>query len=265
MRVSAGSVRTEGVSIRAWLVCARGVAGAGGTVATKGKLALAFKRGFDVVGATAGLAILSPVLAAVGVAVAIALGRPVLFRQTRPGRGGKPFTIYKFRTMRPTRPGEIAFMTDSQRVTRLGRFLRETSLDELPELWNVLRGDMSLVGPRPLLMEYLEKYTPDEARRHDMPPGITGWAAVNGRHKIRFRDRLALDTWYVDHWSPWLDLRILARTVLQVARRANVSTTESIELGFPLAVPGSREEAAPAATREEPYAEHPEGAATERP
>jgi len=123
-------------------------------------------------------------------------------------------------------------------VTRVGRFLRETSLDELPELWNVLKGDMSLVGPRPLLMEYLDKYTPDEARRHDVPPGITGWAAVNGRHKIRFRDRLALDTWYVDHWSAWLDLKILVMTVHQVIRRQNVSTTESIELGFPLAVPG---------------------------
>jgi sugar transferase EpsL len=206
----------------------------GGGMATGKKLGLAAKRGMDVLGATAGLALLSPILLVVSMAVAIAQGRPILFRQTRPGRGGKPFNIYKFRTMRPPRPGEIAHRTDPQRVTRLGRFLRETSLDELPELWNVLRGDMSLVGPRPLLMDYLDKYTRDEARRHDMLPGITGWAAVNGRHKIRFRDRLALDTWYVDHWSLWLDLKIMAMTVHQVIRRKDVSTTESIELGFPL-------------------------------
>lgn len=223
-------------------------------MATGKKLGLAAKRAIDVLGAAAGLAVLSPVLLGVAVAVAIAHGRPILFRQTRPGRGGKPFTIYKFRTMRPTRPGEIAYMTDSQRVTRLGRFLRETSLDELPELWNVLRGDMSLVGPRPLLVEYLDKYTPDEARRHDMTPGITGWAAVNGRHKIPFRQRLALDTWYVDHWSLWLDLKILAMTLYQVIRREDVSTTESLELGFPLTPPGQ-----PPAVASEPTAREPPG------
>ena len=207
-------------------------------MAADDRLGLAVKRGIDVLGAAAGLAVLAPILAGVAVAVAIAQGRPILFRQTRPGRGGRPFTIYKFRTMRPTRPGEVAFMTDSQRVTRLGRFLRRTSMDELPELWNVLTGDMSLVGPRPLLMEYLDEYTPDEARRHDMRPGITGWAAVNGRHRIPFRDRLQLDIWYVDHWSLWLDFKILAMTIDQVLRRRDVSTTESIELGFPLAAPG---------------------------
>jgi len=226
------------------------------------KVGLAVKRGIDVLCAAAGLAVLSPLLAGIAAAVAIAHGRPVFFRQTRPGRSGKPFTIYKFRTMRPTRPGEIAYLTDSQRVTRLGRFLREASLDELPELWNVLRGDMSLVGPRPLLMEYLDKYTPDEARRHDMPPGITGWAAVNGRHKIRFRDRLALDTWYVDHWSLWLDLKILAMTAYQVIRREDVSTTQSIELGFPLAVPG---QPPPAAGEPAARASEAGPAATDRP
>lgn len=200
---------------------------------------LAVKRVLDVVGAALGLVVLSPVLALVALAVLVAQGRPVLFRQARPGLGGRPFTIVKFRTMRPTRPGEISYLTDPVRVTRLGRFLRETSLDELPELWNVLRGDMSLVGPRPLLMAYLDTYTAEEARRHDMRPGITGWAAVNGRHQILFRDRLELDTWYVDHWTVWLDLKILAMTVYQVMRREDVSTTESVERGgFPLPVPG---------------------------
>lgn len=203
------------------------------------QVGLAVKRLLDVAGAALGLVVLSPVLACIALAVVVAQGRPVFFRQARPGLGGRPFTIVKFRTMRPTRPGEISYMTDPVRVTRLGRFLRETSLDELPELWNVLRGDMSLVGPRPLLMAYLDEYTAEEARRHDMRPGITGWAAVNGRHQIRFRDRLKLDIWYVDHWTWWLDLKILAMTVVQVIRREDVSTTESIEKGgFPLPVPG---------------------------
>jgi lipopolysaccharide/colanic/teichoic acid biosynthesis glycosyltransferase len=212
------------------------------------KLALAVKRATDVAAAAAGLAALSPLLAGTAVAVRVAHGRPVLFRQTRPGRGGRPFTIYKFRTMREPRPGEVAWLTDAARVTRLGKFLRETSLDELPELWNVLRGDMSLVGPRPLLVEYLDQYTPEEARRHDVRPGITGWAAVNGRHRIPFRRRLELDAWYVDHWSLWLDLRILARTAWQVIRREGVSTTEGAELGFPL--PAAPRAAAPPATGE---------------
>jgi lipopolysaccharide/colanic/teichoic acid biosynthesis glycosyltransferase len=199
------------------------------------KIALRLKRGIDVVGAGAGLMALSPVLALTAVAVAVTQGRPVFFRHVRPGLGGKPFTIIKFRTMRPLRPGERPYETDQKRVTKLGEFLRSTSIDELPELWNVIRGDMSLVGPRPLLMEYLERYTPEERRRHDMPPGITGWAAVNGRHAIKFKERLELDVWYVDHWSLWLDLKILAVTAYQVLRRTDVSTTESIEqIGFPL-------------------------------
>ncbi len=201
--------------------------------------ALKLKRIFDVCGAGAGLLLVSPLLAATGIALLVTQGRPVLFRQTRPGRAGAPFTIYKFRTMRPPRAGEVWYQTDRQRVTRLGRFLRATSLDELPELWNVLRGDMSLVGPRPLLVEYLDQYTPDERRRHDVLPGITGWAAVNGRHALRFKERLALDVWYVDHWSFWLDLRILARTAHQVLRRSDVRETQDIdEIGFPLPVPG---------------------------
>ena len=195
---------------------------------------LILKRFIDVAGAaTVGL-LLSPVIVCVAVAVAAAEGRPILFRQRRPGLHGKPFTIYKFRTMRVTRPGEVYYLTDNERISRLGRFLRATSLDELPEIWNVLVGDMSLVGPRPLLTEYLDEYTSEERRRHDVRPGITGWAAVNGRNVLPFRERLQLDVWYVDHWSLGRDVRILAMTIAQVLRRTNVSTTEDLALGFPL-------------------------------
>ncbi|MGC3996846.1 MAG: sugar transferase [Anaeromyxobacter sp.] len=196
---------------------------------------LAVKRAVDVAGAAAGLVVLLPVLAAVAAGVAVASGRPILFRQVRPGRGGRPFTILKFRTMRQAQAGEAWFETMEQRLTPFGRFLRTTSLDELPELWNVLRGDMSLVGPRPLLTEYLDLYTPDEARRHDLRPGLTGWAAVHGRNTLPFRARLALDTWYVDHWSLGLDLRILLRTAWQVIRRSDARSTEDgPQLGFPV-------------------------------
>lgn len=198
------------------------------------RLALAAKRGIDVTGATLGVVVLSPVLAWTALAALVSQGPPILFRHDRPGLGGKPFTMLKFRTMRPPRRGEARYETDRQRVTRLGRFLRSTSIDELPELWNVLRGEMSLVGPRPLLVEYLDRYTPEEGRRHEMRPGITGWAAVNGRHALRFEDRLALDAWYVDHWSLRLDLEILALTVRQVLRRANVSSTQDfVAIDFP--------------------------------
>jgi lipopolysaccharide/colanic/teichoic acid biosynthesis glycosyltransferase len=204
-------------------------------VTTRTRSASALKRGLDIAGAAAGLVLGAPLLAGISLAVLASDGPPVLFRQERPGRGGRPFKILKFRTMRATRPGEVAYDTDAERTTRLGRFLRETSLDELPELWNVLRGDMSLVGPRPLLMEYLPSYTPEEARRHDVRPGVTGWAAVNGRHSRRFRERLALDTWYVDHWSLGLDLKILAMTAWQVLRRSDVAVTQGVDdVGFPL-------------------------------
>jgi sugar transferase EpsL len=198
------------------------------------RLELVVKRGLDVIGATMAAVALAPVLAWVALAIAATVGRPILFRQERSGLGGRPFTIVKFRTMRAPRAGEVWYLTDNERITRLGRFLRATSLDELPELLNVLRGEMSLVGPRPLLMEYLEEYTPEERRRHNMRPGITGWAAVNGRNTLRFRDRLELDVWYVDHWSLRLDIRILAMTAIQVLRRTDVSTTEDLVLGFPL-------------------------------
>jgi sugar transferase EpsL len=195
-----------------------------------GLAAITLKRGMDLVGAAGGLVALSPVLAAVAAAIAATQGRPVLFRQTRPGLKGRPFSLLKFRTMRAPREGEVWFATDEQRLTRLGRFLRNTSLDELPELWNVLRGEMSLVGPRPLLMEYLERYTPEQARRHDVKPGITGLAQVSGRHFLPVSKRLAYDVWYADHWTIWLDLRILLRTIAQVLHRKDVATVEPSEL-----------------------------------
>jgi lipopolysaccharide/colanic/teichoic acid biosynthesis glycosyltransferase len=205
------------------------------------RIGLATKRLIDIAGALVAIVVLAPVLAGIALGVLVTLGRPILFRQVRPGRHGQPFTIRKFRTMRPPRDGEVFWATDDARITRLGRFLRSSSLDELPELWNVVVGDMSLVGPRPLLTEYLATYTPDQARRHDLRPGITSWAAVNGRHAARFEDRLALDTWYVDHWSPLLDLRIIARTIVQVLRRTDVSATQDLDaVGFPLPGVGGR-------------------------
>lgn len=200
-----------------------------------GSVAHAVKRLLDVSVSAGALVVLAPLLAAIALAIVATDGRPVLFRQLRPGYRGRPFTILKFRTMRPLRAGEVAYEMDHLRITPLGRFLRTTSLDELPELWNVLRGDMSLVGPRPLLLEYLPLYSREERRRHDVRPGITGWAVVNGRHVLKFRERLALDAWYAEHWSLRLDLAILARTLVQVLRRADVAAVQDIdEIGFPL-------------------------------
>jgi len=199
------------------------------------RLALAGKRGIDVIGAATGMVVLAPVLAWTALVVAAVDGLPIFFRHARPGLGGQPFTLYKFRTMRPPRPGEVWFKTDQVRISRLGRVLRATSIDELPELWNVLRGEMSLVGPRPLLTEYLTAYTPEQHRRHAMRPGITGWAAVHGRHALLFDDRIALDVWYVDNWSLALDIKIIAMTLGQVVRRTDVATVQDIqEVGFPL-------------------------------
>ena len=195
----------------------------------------AVKRAIDASLATVALIALSPVLALTIISLLVAQGRPILFRQSRPGLGGKPFRIIKFRTMRAILPGEIAHLTDERRVTRIGRVLRSTSIDELPELLNVMKGEMSLVGPRPLLMEYLDAYTERQRRRHDMRPGVTSWAAVNGRHRLRFDERLELDVWYVDHWSLSLDLRIMAITMAQVLRRVDVTTTQPVgDIGFPL-------------------------------
>src|SRR5690554_576792 len=181
------------------------------------------KRLFDIVISSLLLILLSPVLLVLSILVRITLGSPVLFRQVRPGLHGRPFTMYKFRTMTDERDIQGRLLPDEQRLTKLGRFLRSTSLDELPELFNVLKGDMSLVGPRPLLMEYLPLYTPEQARRHEVRPGITGWAQVNGRNAIDWEEKFALDVWYVDHRTIGLDLYVLCMTVKKVLMRENVS------------------------------------------
>lgn len=181
------------------------------------------KRAFDLVVALVALALLALPLLFVALLVALFLGRPVLFRQQRPGLGGKPFWLYKFRTMTDARDAHGRLLPDEQRLTRLGRFLRRTSIDELPELINVIKGEMSLVGPRPLLMSYLDRYTPRQARRHEVRPGITGWAQVNGRNAISWEEKFELDVWYVDHASLALDLKILAMTVWKTLRREGIS------------------------------------------
>ena len=167
------------------------------------------KRVLDLVITIPGLILLSLVFLLVAVLVRSTLGAPVFFRHRRPGYRAEPFTLYKFRTMTDARDGEGNLLPDAQRLTLLGRLLRALSLDELPELWNVLRGEMSLVGPRPLLMQYLERYSREQARRHEVLPGITGWAQVNGRNNVSWEEKFALDVWYVDHRSFWLDLKIL--------------------------------------------------------
>jgi len=176
------------------------------------------KRTTDLTVAALGLILLAPVLVAVALAICLAMGRPVLFRQIRVGFRSTPFTIYKFRTMRGAHGIHGQLLPDAERLTGLGRLLRTTSLDELPQLWNVVRGDLSLVGPRPLLIEYLPLYTPEQARRHEVRPGITGWAQVNGRNALGWDERFRYDVWYVDHWSHGLDVRILLRTVIKVIR-----------------------------------------------
>lgn len=181
------------------------------------------KRLFDLIVTVTALIVLSPIMLAVALVVRATLGAPVLFRQARPGLHGAPFTLYKFRTMRDARDAHGNLLPDAQRLHPIGRFLRSTSLDELPELVNVLRGDMSLVGPRPLLMEYLPHYTPAQARRHAVKPGLTGWAQVSGRNALTWDEKFARDLWYVDNLSFRLDLRILARTVGVVLRREGIS------------------------------------------
>ncbi|HYI41928.1 MAG TPA: sugar transferase [Allosphingosinicella sp.] len=185
------------------------------------------KRPADILLSALGLVVLAPVLAAVAVAVAVALGRPVFFRQVRPGLKGKPFRLVKFRTMVDAVDSDGRPLDDSKRLTRFGRFLRASSLDELPELWNVLKGDMSLVGPRPLLMHYLPLYSPEQARRHDVRPGLTGWSQVNGRNALGWPEKLALDIWYVDHRSFALDMKILLMTVAKVVSRSGIAAEGS--------------------------------------
>jgi sugar transferase EpsL len=181
------------------------------------------KRLFDLLASALLLLLLSPLLLALAALICVVQGRPVLFRQARPGYHGQIFQLYKFTTMRVLRDANGRLLPDAQRLTRLGRFLRVTSLDEWPELFCVLRGDMSLVGPRPLLVKYLPLYTPEQARRHSVLPGITGWAQIHGRNILSWQDKFRLDVWYVDHWTFWLDLRILAATVFKVIRREGVS------------------------------------------
>ena len=181
------------------------------------------KRCCDLVFAAIAGFVLAPLIALLVVGVRLFFGSPVLFRQQRPGLHGKPFIIYKFRTMTNATDEAGRLLPDSERLTAFGKFLRSTSFDELPELLNVLKGDMSLVGPRPLLMQYLERYTPEQMRRHDMKPGITGWAQVNGRNAISWEEKFALDVWYVDHQSFWLDVKILARTIWKVVYREGIS------------------------------------------
>jgi sugar transferase EpsL len=181
------------------------------------------KRVFDLLLAIPGLVLLSPLLAALAILIRLRLGRPVLFRQERPGYRGQPFTLYKFRTMTDARDTDGRLLGDAERLTGLGRSLRSFSLDDLPNAINVLRGEMSVVGPRPLLVEYLDRYTAEQARRHDVLPGITGWAQVNGRNDLSWEDKFRLDVWYVDHWSLRLDIKILALTAWKVLRREGIS------------------------------------------
>jgi sugar transferase EpsL len=181
------------------------------------------KRPLDMLGSAVLLVVLSPVIAVVAMLVAVRLGRPVIFRHERPGCNATPFTLIKFRTMTDARGPDGALLSDGERLTPLGRCLRASSLDELPELWNVLRGDMSLVGPRPLLTDYLPLYTPRQARRHEVRPGITGWSQINGRNDLPWSEKLEMDVWYVEHRSLWLDIRILLRTLAVPFRQRGIS------------------------------------------
>lgn len=181
------------------------------------------KRLFDIVSAGLALILLSPVMAVVALLVRIKLGSPVIFGQKRPGYKTELFTIYKFRTMLDTRDAAGKLLPDADRLPHFGRVLRSTSLDELPELWNVLKGEMSWVGPRPLLIAYLDRYSPEQNRRHDVLPGVTGWAQVNGRNAISWSEKFKLDVWYVDHWSFWLDLKILFMTFWKVIKREAIN------------------------------------------
>lgn len=181
------------------------------------------KRLLDLALAVSALGVLAPVVLVVAVLVRTRLGSPVLFTQVRPGKNGRPFRMVKFRTMTDARDASGQLLPDDVRLTRFGRFLRSTSLDELPELWNVIRGQMSLVGPRPLLMQYLPLYSDEQQRRHEVLPGLTGWAQVNGRNRTTWDERFAQDVWYVDHVSLRIDLRILLMTIMKVVRRDGVS------------------------------------------
>lgn len=183
------------------------------------------KRVFDFSAALIGLIIASPLILGTAIAIALFMGRPVLFAQDRPGKNSRIFKVYKFRSMIDAVDKDGKLLPDSERLTRLGKFIRKTSMDELPQLWNVLKGEMSLVGPRPLLVVYLERYTPEQARRHEVTPGITGWAQVHGRRLLDgdWQKKFELDVWYVDNWSFWLDMKIIGMSVLQVLRQSDIA------------------------------------------
>lgn len=181
------------------------------------------KRILDLSAALLGLILLAPIILILAILIRLKLGSPILFTQARPGLHGKPFRMIKFRTMTDARDADGNLLPDSVRLTAFGRFLRSTSLDELPELWNVFKGDMSLVGPRPLLMEYLPRYSSEQARRHEVRPGITGWAQINGRNAISWEEKFKFDVWYVDNQSFWLDLKILMLTIKKVFVREGIS------------------------------------------
>jgi len=202
------------------------------------------KRLFDIAIASLAVVLLLPIVLLLAAAIRCCMGSPVLFRQVRPGKNGRPFTLLKFRTMSDARNPDGTTQPDEERLTPLGRILRRTSLDELPQLWNVLRGDMSLVGPRPLLMQYLDRYTPEQARRLEVKPGITGWAQINGRNAISWDEKFALDVWYVDHRSLQLDLRILWKTFVKVLRREGISAADHCTMPEFMGSDASRKEAA---------------------
>jgi len=183
------------------------------------------KRLLDFILALIALFFTWPLLLTLVILIRIKLGSPVFFRQIRPGLNGKPFKLYKFRTMNDERDSKGELLSDDRRLTSFGRFIRSTSLDELPQLWNMLKGDMSLVGPRPLLMQYLERYTPEQNRRHDVKPGMTGWAQVNGRNAISWQERFKLDAWYANNISFWLDVKIILLTVEAVVSRRDISSS----------------------------------------
>lgn len=193
-----------------------------------GTVGVALKRVVDVCAAVSGLVFFAPLIGAVGLAIRLTTREPALFKQRRPGYLERPFTLLKFRTMRTATDPQGSLLPDSERLTRLGRLLRKTSLDEIPQLWNVLRGDMSLVGPRPLLIEYLPRYTREQRQRHSVKPGITGWAQIHGRQDITFSQRIELDNWYVRNSSFWLDISILLRTASQVVFGSGVRSGQDV-------------------------------------
>ncbi len=188
------------------------------------------KRLFDLTVAVPSVIVVTPLLVLIGILVRLKIGSPILFKQARPGLRGKPFVIYKFRTMTDKRDKEGNLLPDGERLILLGRFLRKTSMDELPELFNVIKGDVSIVGPRPLLMQYLDRYTPEQARRQEVKPGITGLAQVNGRNAISWEDKFKLDVWYVDNQSFWLDCRIILMTVVKVIKQEGISADGEVTM-----------------------------------